>query len=782
MNLRAKKNFSDVKGSFFNQLFICLLLLSLIPISLFFTVSYTNYNNELFERSKRQNIFAVEQYNKHVERDIYEIIKKTNGLLVDKTIQTFCADIDELYQNSSNMNALLYITYSLCAERRTLYKQINSIYIYYPDNKLIVSDLGYYHEDEFYDREIIKILKNTDTPNFGYSLFSRKIKYPEDYTGYNKYLGNILTIIRKIPFTENNALLVVDIKGENLFLQDDTEQDMANMFFIVDKNKNEIFLPDELRNKYDNNLLTGIIDSIHNTEKSGFTASKYNRNIMTFYSGLNKYGLRTLIISPNFYTYASLKPLINIIIAFLSISCVSLVIAYYTSNRLYNPIKSLIYFIAKRANPAEITNNRNEFQYIKYKYHLLEEQNYEINEKLSANLPLLKELFFKNIIEGKNNDIKSVLNRADFLGIDIKDASDFTVYVILIENTIEMLEGNNISKCQFLKEILNSVIKKELNYKNMEILYNYTEDDTLILISWNNKAGGNATGIPERINSAVKKQIGHNIYISVGLTVNNIMDLSYSYTTAIDAINYIGIKSNKNNVIYANDIVQPAKSSNQPMMMDEKQLLLSILNCDNEKAIANFNKLFNSIIEKNISYEYFQLYIVQIINDILKFLESNGISTLFLDSNIYKEVLNIKTMKNTKIWCEHMLNKVISHIKSNRIDPHSSLVNDIINFVHENYNKNINLEITAEYFSLSRQHFSRIFYEKMGKKFNDYLNEVRLDISLKYLRETDHSIKTIAENVGFGSNQYYIKLFKDKYGITPGEYRKKMDSISPLYA
>lgn len=759
---------------FFNKLVVYLVLLSTIPVSLFFAISCSNYNKELFDRSKNQSIFTVEQYNKSIEQSISELIKKTNGLLVDDTILTFSANIEDLYHNTSKMDDLLYIMNNLGAERRILFKEINSIYIYYPENKLFISDLGYYDENEFYDRQIIEILKNANVPKFGYLLIGRIIDYPESYTGSNKYLGNILTIIRSIPFSNNGALLVLDIKEEMFFTLDNSEQQLADTFLIIDKNGNEIFRSDQVRNEY-NNALTDIIDSIPDTHESGFITSNYNPNVVTFYSGLNKFGLRTLIISPNFYAYAFFNSLINTLIVFLSISCLSLLISYYASNRLYNPIKSLVSFIAGQNNTIEMANSRNEFHYIKDNYSRVIEQNDEIKEKLSANLPLLRELFFKNIIEGKNEDIKSIVNKADFLGIDIGKASNFTVYVILIDKTIEMLEDNNLFRLHYFKEILNSIIRNELNHKNMEILYNYTEDDTLILISWNDQSNSNVMGIPEKINSAVKKHINHNIYISVGLTVNKISDLSYSYTTAIDAINYIGIKNNKSSIIYANEIVQPARTSNHPLLMDEKQLLLSILNCDCQKALTIFNRLFNDIIEQDISYEYFQQIIVQIINDILKFLESNGISILPIGSNIYKEVLNIKTIKNTKIWCQHILSKIICYIESNRTDHHTALVNDIINYIHQNYNKNINLETTAEFFSLSRQHFGKIFYDITGKNFNDYLNEVRLDISLKYLRETNYSVKTIAENVGFGSSQYYIKLFKDKYGITPGKYRKKIN-------
>ena len=93
-------------------------------------------------------------------------------MLVDDTILTFSANIEDLYHNTSKMDDLLYIMNNLGAERRILFKEINSIYIYYPENKLFISDLGYYDENEFYDRQIIEILKNANVPKFGYLLIA----------------------------------------------------------------------------------------------------------------------------------------------------------------------------------------------------------------------------------------------------------------------------------------------------------------------------------------------------------------------------------------------------------------------------------------------------------------------------------------------------------------------------------------------------------------------------------------------------------------------------------
>lgn len=97
----------------------------------------------------------------------------------------------------------------------------------------------------------------------------------------------------------------------------------------------------------------------------------------------------------------------------------------------------------------------------------------------------------------------------------------------------------------------------------------------------------------------------------------------------------------------------------------------------------------------------------------------------------------------------------------------------MIRFLHMNYRNHISLNEIADKLHISAPTASRIFYEKAGVNFGDYLRELRLEQAKNALATTDESITSIALNSGFGSSSAMNKVFLKYYEITPGEYRKK---------
>lgn len=401
-------------------------------------------------------------------------------------------------------------------------------------------------------------------------------------------------------------------------------------------------------------------------------------------------------------------------------------------------------------------------------------QNFQCTEKLTVNLLLLKELFFKGLLEGKIRDIELISNVARFYDLDITRTFAFIVCVIIIQKTKNGAGSDHTFQLQYIKETIYKIIKYKLNYSNVEVLYNSTGDNVIILLNLE-EPSNNYMYLLKKIDIAIKKQITDPIYISVGPIVNEITNLPYSYKMAVDAIKCINIEETENSIIYATEIIHSIKRINYCLSKYEKELLQCILNRDCKKTIDIFNKLISNVLEQNISYEYFQQLIIKILSDIIKFLEATDINAIFIGRNLYKEVMDIKTVDGTIKLMQDLLYEIIFYLrKNNNTDHLSTLITDIINYVHDNYDKDINLEIVADHFSLSRQYFSKVFHDKVGKSFNDYLNMVRLNMSLVYLEETDLLVKDIAKKVGFSSTQYYIRLFKNKYGFTPGQYRNAM--------
>lgn len=89
---------------------------------------------------------------------------------------------------------------------------------------------------------------------------------------------------------------------------------------------------------------------------------------------------------------------------------------------------------------------------------------------------------------------------------------------------------------------------------------------------------------------------------------------------------------------------------------------------------------------------------------------------------------------------------------------------------------NIQREELASMVHLSAGYLSRIFKKETGMALSDYITQKRLTVAKQLLAKTNLSMTAIAEKVGLSYSSYFTKLFKEKVGMTPQEYRQKAKS------
>lgn len=99
-------------------------------------------------------------------------------------------------------------------------------------------------------------------------------------------------------------------------------------------------------------------------------------------------------------------------------------------------------------------------------------------------------------------------------------------------------------------------------------------------------------------------------------------------------------------------------------------------------------------------------------------------------------------------------------------------LSDITAYMKENYAAELSLESVAGAFGYSSAYFSRMFYRYTGINYKNYLDSIRLAHAYKDLANSDMAIGDIAANNGFANSRSFAKLFKEKYGILPSEFRK----------
>ena len=102
-----------------------------------------------------------------------------------------------------------------------------------------------------------------------------------------------------------------------------------------------------------------------------------------------------------------------------------------------------------------------------------------------------------------------------------------------------------------------------------------------------------------------------------------------------------------------------------------------------------------------------------------------------------------------------------------------STLNTAINYISENYNKEISLEDLANVCHFTVGYLSHAFKSAIGISPQKYINNFRIIMSEQLLISTDKPIINIAYEVGFTSLSSFNRTFKAKNGISPREYRNK---------
>ncbi|MDR1444393.1 MAG: helix-turn-helix transcriptional regulator, partial [Treponema sp.] len=74
---------------------------------------------------------------------------------------------------------------------------------------------------------------------------------------------------------------------------------------------------------------------------------------------------------------------------------------------------------------------------------------------------------------------------------------------------------------------------------------------------------------------------------------------------------------------------------------------------------------------------------------------------------------------------------------------------------------------------LNPSYLSRRFKEETGKNISDAVADFRLQEACRLLGETERKINQVAALVGYESPAYFSRIFRQKYGVSPQEYRDR---------
>lgn len=107
-----------------------------------------------------------------------------------------------------------------------------------------------------------------------------------------------------------------------------------------------------------------------------------------------------------------------------------------------------------------------------------------------------------------------------------------------------------------------------------------------------------------------------------------------------------------------------------------------------------------------------------------------------------------------------------------------SLFEEIVDYVNLNYASIATNQDVAEALNYHPYYLNKVFREKKAITLHKYINEVRLNKSAELLRETDFSVSDISSAVGFNNADHFSKCFREEFGLSPTEFRKKNSHLN----
>jgi AraC family transcriptional regulator len=119
----------------------------------------------------------------------------------------------------------------------------------------------------------------------------------------------------------------------------------------------------------------------------------------------------------------------------------------------------------------------------------------------------------------------------------------------------------------------------------------------------------------------------------------------------------------------------------------------------------------------------------------------------------------------------HVAIRRTASIETSRAGPVDRRLRRAIEFMHDNYSRDLALEEIAAAAYLSEFHFARMFKQITGITPHYYLANLRLERARKLLLETTLPISEIAAMVGYQSQSHFTRVFRSVTGVTPRAFR-----------
>ena len=173
---------------------------------------------------------------------------------------------------------------------------------------------------------------------------------------------------------------------------------------------------------------------------------------------------------------------------------------------------------------------------------------------------------------------------------------------------------------------------------------------------------------------------------------------------------------------------------------------------------------------------------ITILNTIFRISAENaGIPPVYLHSvsdSIARLIDKAKDSETLMGIISQMIESYCDVINRMNIENHSYRITRVQKHIITHLTENLPLEELSEIAGTTPQHLSRLFRKECGETITQYIRKQRINEAKWMIQSTDAPLASIAESLGFSSQNYFCTVFLKETGVTPSQFKDKSEKTN----
>lgn len=492
------------------------------------------------------------------------------------------------------------------------------------------------------------------------------------------------------------------------------------------------------------------------------------------------YQVTSITSTPNDWTYVTMFPMrelnakSNAIkrITWIMVAALSLVwavIAIFGSRNLYGPIELLLKKLVKDDKWEK--HHTNELQALdSFMLHMIH-TNKDLKEQLTLHIPDLQQSMFQKLIRGEWDE-QQMYDKITQLNLPLHGAS-FYVCLAAVDD-FKRLNVLYPSKDLPLIYYALKNITEEVFKDYTAVIFSPQHGQLVILISTEKEIDSEIKNRADHLRIKVADTLPFTLSMSVSRPRFGYASIAKSYQEALSLLNYRLLLGN--NITVSDQIIEPSvRQSSRNVFQLKKQIVQAVIQGEMDSAEQGLSELVKAIPLYAQNSETVLGLFSYLLGELEYHLAEMDLTIQhFFEENLYDSLHKRATLPEIKSWLsQEVLPTIAAKLHNGLVSRQKQLVGQVLFFIHNGYDSDLTLQHIADKLDVSQSQISRMFKEETRLTFSEYVIQYRMKKASEWLRQSDMSIKQVAEKLRYTNVQNFTRTFKQCMGVPPGEFRKQ---------